>query len=237
MRSIASANYHARQRRRADKARSQAEKLRADLAERLEKIEDERRQILENARSEAVDQMQDLQNEIRELRRSLARSRQPVEALQPIEEQVEIIQERVEAPVIRRAPHIPGEALSRAIRLGDKVYLRALNTQGVVTTLGVEEAEVQVGVLRVRSRLADLELAGSQSDLSSRPASARRKAPQAPSQPANIELPSSPGLELDFHGQRSDEALDAMERYPRLRLSGWIALRAHYSWQRYGQTS
>jgi hypothetical protein len=67
-----------------------------------------------------------------------------------------------------------------AIRLGDKVRLRSLNMQGVVTSLGEEEAEVQVGALRIRTRLAELSnLGGKETGRN-----AARRAPQAQKRPA-----------------------------------------------------
>jgi DNA mismatch repair protein MutS2 len=105
------------------------------------------------------------------------------------------------------------------VRLGDKVRLRSLNMQGVITSLGEEEAEVQVGNLRVRARASDLELPGS---LPVEPLPLERKAVSAPasekSAVAGVRSPGvdyspSPGLELDLRGRRAEDALDALDRY------------------------
>jgi DNA mismatch repair protein MutS2 len=116
----------------------------------------------------------------------------------------------------------------RAIRLGDKVRLHSLNTQGVVTSLSEEDAEVSVGVLRIRARLAELQLMGEETPLSSSPTglptarelmagSHPRPAADAPTAPARQSgsplYAESPGIELDLRGQRSEEALDALDRY------------------------
>ena len=152
-------------------------------------------------------------------RRSLARARQPLEVLEAVEEQIEILQETVEAPVERRQADVPGQPVRRAIRLGDRVHLRTLNSHGVVTSLGEDEAELQIGALRIRARLAELQLDGE-------PPAVEKRAPlpdgQLPTardllaarkaRPESI-LPESPGLELDLRGQRAEEALDALERY------------------------
>jgi DNA mismatch repair protein MutS2 len=204
----------------ADKARQEAETLRSDLTRRLEKIEDERRQVLEKAHKEAEEQLQELQDDLREARRSLARARQPLEVLEAVEEQVEILQETVEAPVERRAAEVPGQPVRRAIRLGDRVRLRTLNTQGVVTSLSEEEAELQVGALRIRTRLAELQLAGEPDPAAEKRSplpegqlpTARDLLAARKSRPEAI-LPESPGIELDLRGQRAEEALDALERY------------------------
>jgi len=190
-----------------EQARWEAESMRNELAERLEQIEDERRDLLEKARQQAEQEVRQVQDELREVRRSLARARQPVESLQSVEEQVQALEETVEEPVQRRVPKLGEKPLRRAVRLGDKVRLRSLNMQGVLTSLSEDEAEVQVGVLRVRARRSDLILAGDAVAASQEtPASAPR-----PATPANF--PASPGLELDLRGQRADEAQDALERY------------------------
>jgi DNA mismatch repair protein MutS2 len=207
----------------ADKAASEAETLRAQLSERLEKLEDERRAVLEKARSEAEAEVHELQEEIRSARQELARARQPVEALKAVEEKIEALEEQVEKPVERRQPQVAGKPVRRAIRPGDKVRVRSLNIQGVVTSLGEEEAEVQVGMLRIRARLSDLENkatgdqrqaireSGSSPDRQS-PVAGRQTATSSPAS-AKADLPASPGMELDLRGQRADDALDALERY------------------------
>ena len=160
MRSTASATWRARHAPRPTKRASEAETLRTELTRRLEKIEDERRQVLEKARKEAEEQLQELQEELREVRRALARARQPLEALEAVEEQVEICRRRSKRRSSAARRKSPGSRCGAPLRLGDKVRLRTLNMQGVVTSLGEEEAEVQVGTLRIRARLAELQLAG-----------------------------------------------------------------------------
>jgi DNA mismatch repair protein MutS2 len=92
-----------------------------------------------------------------------------------------------------------------------------LNAQGVVNAIGEEEAEVQIGVLRVRARLSDLELAGAANIEQSAPPAlpARRKASEPPAgrPAAGVEFSPSPGLELDLRGMRADDAWDSLDRY------------------------
>jgi len=200
----------------ADKARSEAEGLRAELAERLENIEDERREVMEKAREDAEKEVLELQEEIRQARRALARARQPLDALKEVEEKAEALEEAVERPVERRRSKIKGQGkdsglsiLNRPVRLGDKVRLRTLNTQGIVTSIGEEEAEVQVGVLRVRTRLSDLQpTAGGEPSASDQGHTTLTNTTVEAAATA-----ASPGLELDLRGQRADEARTAMERY------------------------
>jgi len=201
----------------AEKARREAESLRTELSSRLEKIEDERLKVLEQARREAKEQVDGLQDELRETRRALLRARQPLEALRDLEEQVEEIAETVTAPIERLNADVGGTSLRRALRLGDKVRLPALNMQGVLTSISEEEAEVQVGVLRIRSRLAELVLAGGEGEKAASTSEGRLPTARDVAKPKRAALadfaPASPGIELDLRGQRADEALDALERY------------------------
>lgn len=147
----------------AETARQEAELMRRGLLDRLEKIEDERRKLLDEARREAQEQVSELQDEIAQARKALTRARQPVEALKEIEEIADELEETVEAPVERQELAL-GPALEklegerrRALRVGDKVRLRSLGALGVITALSEDDAEVSIGMLRVRSRLSDLE--------------------------------------------------------------------------------
>jgi DNA mismatch repair protein MutS2 len=96
------------------------------------------------------------------------------------------------------------------VRLGDTVKLKTLNSIGVVTALAAAEAEVQVGRMRIRARLDEIELRGSpESEERAGAAPGLTPARQAP----KVERPASPGLELDIRGQTVEEALPALERY------------------------
>ena len=205
-----------RARSEAEQARKDAEALRSELAHRLDTVEEERRHILEKARQEAADQVKELEDEIRTVRRELARARQPIEALRTIEEKVEELEAETEQPIERQTRSLPGSTVSREIRLGDKVRLSSLNMQGVVTSIGEEDAEVQVGALRIRTRIAELRLGGPEEE-EPKPKPRRRKiAPSPPGAATTISAastPASPGMELDLRGQRADEALDALDSY------------------------
>ena len=207
-----------RARAAAEKARNEAEAMRSELSRRLEKIELERRAILEGAQERSVQQLAELQEELREARKALARARQPLDALDIVEEKLEELQETVDSPILRR--ELSTGEVRRAVRLGDKVRLPSLNMQGVVTSLGEEEAEVQVGLLRIRARLAELELPGMETaaPLQAETAPRRQAHPESSSPEGRRTslggfLAESPGIELDLRGQRTDDALDMLERY------------------------
>ncbi|MBN2549415.1 MAG: Smr/MutS family protein [Anaerolineales bacterium] len=211
-----------------EKSHKEADQLSQQLSRRLETIEEERSIVLEQARQEAAAQLADLQVEIAEARRQIARLRQPVSALQPVEEKLEELQEAVEQPVVRRAVSKkkrsqPSSSSTRSgpLQVGEKVCLRRLNMQGVVTSLSGDEAEVQVGILRVRAQKEDLQRLGDEEEQIEEPETLpgrkRKNAASTvavnPPERREISLPVSPGIELDLRGQRADEALEALERY------------------------
>ncbi len=213
----------------ADRARQESEALRAELVARLEQIEDERRKLLEQAREQAASDLRSLEEEVASVRKVLARARQPVEVLKEVEDKVEVLQETYEQPVERQQLEMEGalgvleRQRRRAIKLGDRVRLRSLGAQGVVIALTAEEAEVQVGVMRVRSRLADLELptpSGAVSAAGEKRKPVAKSSAQAPdlktenrNPKSEISLPASPGIELDLRGHRADDALAELDRY------------------------
>jgi DNA mismatch repair protein MutS2 len=188
----------------AEKAQIEVEGLREELTERLEKIEDERLEVLANAHEEAQKEVETLKEEIRIARKQIAQARQPLEAIQQVEEQVREIEEVVEAPVERKrvAAEMP-PTIQRAIRLGDRVRLRTLGKEGVVTSLGEEDAEIQIGNLRVRVELYDLVLVGDKVE---------EKTTEDVRESINFRV-KSPGTELSLRGMTVDEALEALGHY------------------------
>jgi len=191
-------------RNRAENDLQEADAIRSELGARLERVEDERRELLEAAREEAEEKVSAVRKELKKLRKEMKHHRQPVKALQEIENQVEELEDQVEAPIERRVPdvtHVDGP-----IRLGSKVMLRTLGNEGIVTALSEDEAEVQIGVLRIRARLAELVLKGVAPVTDPKPQDVRES--QTPTR-----RHESPGVELDLRGKRAEDALDTLDSY------------------------
>lgn len=190
----------------AETTRREAETTRDELTARLDNVEDERRALLEEARAEAEEKVKAVRKELKKLRREMRQYRQPIESIKEIEERVQEMEEQVETPVERRVPDVPPGESQGPIRLGSRVRLRTLGNEGVVTALSEDEAEVQIGVLRIRARLAELELKRKE------PAVSPRKQPDDTSR-SIIRQHESPGIELDMRGQRAEDALAALDNY------------------------
>lgn len=190
-------------RQRADHAQKTAEARLAELAERLESIEDERLEVLETARNQAEEELTDLREEIGKLRGQLARARKPLESVQKADKVVEDLAGKVEQAIPRQV--VPESAPSRPLRLGDQVQVSSLQRSGIVTALSETDAEVQIGALRARARFADLEL------LSPEEVHAQEDADY---EPVRVTVQAhSPGGEISLRGQRAEEALDNLDSY------------------------
>jgi DNA mismatch repair protein MutS2 len=200
---------------KAGRARSEARRLERDLAERLEKIGDERQKVLEQARAEGELEVELLKTQLKMLKDELKKARQPLDALQAIEEKIELVEEQVQEPIKRLRQKQKGE-MAGPLKTGDKVVLRNLGTPGVISSIDGEEAEVQAGTLRLRVRLDELK---KKSDEPLAPGVQPGPGKNRPgSQSAITNHPSSmfvasPGMELDLRGQRAEDALDMLDRY------------------------
>ena len=188
-------------RTRADEAQREAQTLKADLAERLERIEDERIEVIEKARQQAQNELETLRDEIGKLRAQMARARQPLDEIQSIKQEVDELEERVDEPARRKA--VPESGADRPLRLGDQVRVRSLGHQGIVTALSEADAEVQIGALRARARLGDLELIAEGEQANGRETEWT----------GVTLLAESPGGEISLRGQRVEEALINLDRY------------------------
>jgi DNA mismatch repair protein MutS2 len=189
----------------AEESRQVSETIRNELATRLDNVEDERRSLLEESRQEAEEEVKSVREELKMLRRELRKHRQPIQALKEIEDQVQELEEQVDTPVERQMPDVA--TVQGPVRLGSKVKLRTLGNEGVVTALSEDEAEVQIGVLRIRARLSELVLKGGE------PVADRRTQASDDAGALATRRHESPGLELDLRGQRAEDALDILDGY------------------------
>ncbi|HZM20334.1 MAG TPA: endonuclease MutS2 [Anaerolineales bacterium] len=197
-------NRTSRERQKLEKARDRLEAQTKELEKRLEKIEDERRDVLAKARAEGELEVAVLRQNIESLKSQLKKAKQPLEAIKAIEEKIEKIEEKVVAPVERKSVQST-VASNQSLRLGDRVNVSTLNTDGVVTALGESDAEVQIGSLRVRARLIDLMRTSGEPVIREQSSVSSRQSP--------VTSAKSPGLELNLRGKLVDEGLDELEKY------------------------
>ncbi|HEU0296734.1 MAG TPA: Smr/MutS family protein [Anaerolineales bacterium] len=212
-------NRTSRERQKLEKARDKLEAQSLELQKRLEKIEDERRDVLAKARAEGELEVAVLKRNIDSLKSQLRKARQPLDALKVIEEKIEDIEQKIEAPVERKSEKL-SVISDQSLKLGERVAVSTLNAEGVVTALGESDAEVQIGSLRVRARLVDLQRKGQVEESpegkmnpSTLLRAGEERKQEIAGRTAAVTSTKSPGLELNLRGKLVDEGLDELERY------------------------
>jgi len=200
-RELTQANYA-----ESEKLRRELEARQRELNARLEELEAEKSHILERAQDQAEQELEQVRQELAELRREMSRLRTSPAELAPLVEKLEEVAEKQEKIVRKkRQPRITSS--SGPLRVGEKVMVRRLKTEGVITALDGDEVEVQAGVLRMRLRPEEI----------SRRVQADEEALEEPAKPVvgRTQLPevASPGMELDLRGQRVEDALDQLDAY------------------------
>jgi DNA mismatch repair protein MutS2 len=208
-----------RETHKAERARSEARKLERSLAERLDKIGEERQKVLEQARAEGELEVELLKAQLKMLKDELKQAHQPLDTLQEIEEKVEEIEEKIHEPVVRKKRTVKS---SGTLKPGDKVVLRDLGTPGILVAVDGDDAQVQAGSLRLKIRLDELQhpneapdqelLASTSGKKKKKNAQAILPLPESNSARRTV-LAASPGMELDLRGQRAEDALDMLDRY------------------------
>jgi len=201
-------NRTSREGEKLEKARVRLEEKTRELEKRLEKIEDERREVLAKARAEGELEVAVLKQNIESLKQQLRKARQPLQVIKAVEEKLDSLQERMEAPVERNSDQ--RSAISnQPVKLGERVFIASLKSEGIVTALSESEAEVQIGSLRVRAKLADLEK--KQSAFSDQPKSKAQI--ESNYQPSIVNRQPSPGMEISLRGKLVEDGLNELDKY------------------------
>lgn len=189
----------------AESAREDAEKLRLQLADRLDEIEGERLEVLDSTRREAREELDKLREALREVRSEIEKGSRPEERAKELQKEASRLEEDLSRPVKRPKPDAALTVPRGPIREGDQVFLRSLGKKGKVLSIEGDDVELMVGIIRVRARKSDLEHTSEES------------APDVEVAPRTLvrttEPPVSPGTELDLRGQQVDEALENLNYY------------------------
>ena len=195
----------------ADRARQQAEDARNQLNARLEQMEVEHANIIEKAEEQVENELEALKSELASLRREMARIKEPREKIEALEERFEEIETK-QAQVSKKKPKpAKPKGVSGPLKVGEKVIVRKLKTEGVITSVQDETVEVQVGALRLR--LTPYELERKRSVEVSQPGDSKPEAKKPALGKISLPTVASPGLELDLRGMRVEDALDKIEDY------------------------
>ncbi len=183
----------------ARKAQHDAEQNAERVRARLNAIDDERRQLLAQARDEAAREVEQLRAELRRLRARIVAAGGALDDVKAIESALAEAEEK-HLP----APVKPEPQRRRAIQVGDRVRVRSLNSEAEVGAIVGNEADVQIGRMRLRVKLAELERVR---------AKRAEQREQTQDKPAYAEDAPSPGIELDIRGMTVEEGVAEVETY------------------------
>jgi DNA mismatch repair protein MutS2 len=188
------------ERRSAEERGAKLEQEEGLLSQRLLNIEEEKREIIETTRQEVEAEAAELLKRLRRVAASIEDKEQLAEELRAIRAELD------RGPWRPKEPPSPNlESGAPTLQPGDVVWIRGLNQRGVILSSpdSEGEAEVQVGALKAKVRLDQIEV---------------REGMGAGERMASVSLPALrrealPGLELHLRGKRVEEVLPELDRY------------------------
>lgn len=176
---------------------AELDKLTRERDKRIDKAEEEARAIIAKARSEAERIIEDLRKLALEEGASV-KEHKLIAARKELEE--------AEPKRKKSGPARQGNKAPRKIEAGDEVMVYSLNQKGHVVELAGKEALVQLGIMKMKVSLDDLELIS---------ASAPSAAKAAQKAVASIKRTRDENVrsELDLRGANLEEALIEVDRF------------------------
>ena len=195
------------ERQTAEALRRENEALRASLEAERAKLEEQREKLLQKARDEARQLVAKAKREaeqiISDLRKLALEEGASVKEHKLIEAKRRLDQAEPE-PAGRKRP--APNAKPQRIEPGDEVMVYSLNQRGHVVELSGEEALVQLGILKMKVQLSDLELVKRQAAVNKT---------QQPTAAASLKRTRDDraSMELDLRGSNLEEALLEVDRF------------------------
>lgn len=199
-------------------ALKEATDLRGALKKRLDEIELEREQVLDEARKEGLTELDQLRTELRKIRRQLREGRRDsntssseglsLNALKDVNKTITAMEEELTEPrpdSSEERARKKAKRLRKTLQVGDIVLVKTLGSQGEIVSLAKKEAEIAVGRLHMRAKLRDLELVAEKEEV-------EEEVSVAPAGYTANTSPS-PGMELDIRGQRVEQGISQLESY------------------------
>ncbi|MFB5267954.1 endonuclease MutS2 [Paenibacillus enshidis] len=195
------------ERSEAERLRRETEELRTRYQEELDKLDNQRERMLEKAEEEARQVLQKARSEseriIADLRKLALEEGAAVKEHRLIAARKELDEAE---PKQRKKSSAPRQsAKARAIEPGDEVHVHSLRQKGHVVELsGSKEAIVQLGIMKMKVSLADLELLDAP-----KPAQPKQRTVAGVNRTRDDRVRS----ELDLRGANVEEALIEVDRF------------------------
>ena len=207
-RNLADKNFAA-----SEQALRSAQKKESELEARLEKLETDRDRILDQAHAQAEEDLEALRDEVRELRKVINRLRAQPERKAELEEVQEKLEELEHTQIEKQIHHRKQTHMPRKpggpIEVGQKVQIKRLGVEGIVTAIDGDQFEVQAGAVRLRLLAQDITRKGTLVE------EEQPLKPKPTEQQGRTTLPGISGapMELDLRGLRVEDALDELDDY------------------------
>lgn len=189
-----------RDRREAEAMRKELETLRAQLEKEREQFWQERDRLFERAEEEARELVNRSEREAQTIMQELRKIREEEQANFKEHQLIELRKKLENAAPTRRERRIQRKTQQRKeIRTGDSVQVLTLNQKGTVLEIGNEEALVQVGSMKMKVKLTNLD------KIEEKKQETRGMVTRKSDQPT--------ALELDLRGTTIEEATYEIDRY------------------------
>ena len=216
-------NRISKEREKVIKNRQRTDELNRDLAQRLEAIEDERLSAIQAAKAELELELEILKKNITRLRGDYRKLLKPVEEISKLEGKVEQAIQSVQKPAVRKRELAQEESSDLSeIKLGDKIMIRNLGKTGIITALTLDDAEVQIGNMRIRAKLKELTRLNDTQTAEDASGNGRERrikkmaenlSQEGSSTSSGRSINANTGVELDLRGQASDDAIEMLSDY------------------------
>ncbi len=137
-----------KERAEAESAHQDATLLKKELEDKLAHIESDRLSVLEVARQQAQEELEALRMEISNLRSRAADITPSRAEKKRLREDITELESRTAAPV--EGPRNRKEK-PRPLRVGDRVYVRSLRSDGIIAAILGDEVEILVGKMHIKT--------------------------------------------------------------------------------------
>ena len=191
----------------AEQSRADADGMRRQLDEQIEYLATHREDIMDGMRRGMLAQYDEAQRRLKAAEAALSWS-SPAGSSSGVSTAMtqadidrmrrQIAEDRAAVP----APPEPARVAQRELEVGDKVYVRGLNLEGLLASLpdGGGDAEIAIGNIRIQVQPSRLSLIEQQ--------------PEQPKAEVSVKIgPMLDSTELDIRGKRADESLAELELF------------------------
>lgn len=197
------------EREKAEQVRKEMEDLRLRHQHELQKLEEQKDKLVDKARAEARQIVDKARNEAEEIIADLRKIAQE-EGASVKEHKLIAARKRLDDAEPQQGKKTAGQRTAkqqRSIEPGDEVRVYSLNQKGhVVEMAGSKEAVVQLGIMKMKVSLDDLELL-------SNPAANAKQAPKQHATVLKRTRDTNIRNELDLRGANLEEALIEVDRF------------------------